>query len=98
MEEAPRCRGDVDLVAHFHHVESIEGLHRAVRLALRRSEGGEVMTSDEVRRPFAHRFDIERYGDMPHPPHVQRWRGAAAEDPIEIASAQARKARMPVIG
>ena len=41
-------------------LQPVERLHRAVRLAMRRAEGGEVMPSDQVRRAFAHRLDVER--------------------------------------
>src|SRR5206468_4015479 len=46
MEEASRRSHYVDLAANLGDIEPVERLHRAVRLALGGSEGGEVMTSD----------------------------------------------------
>ena len=50
MEEAARRRLDMDLLASRGDVEPVERLDRAVRLALRRAEGGEVVAADQHRR------------------------------------------------
>ncbi len=55
------------------------------------------MTSDEVRGGLHHRRDIELLGDVPDAIDVERRRGAAVEDPVEIATADARETRMPVV-
>ena len=56
------------------------------------------MTSDEVRGALAHRVDVERRGDVPDLPALERRRGAAVEDPVEVAAADAGEARVPVVG
>ena len=88
----------MDLLADAAHVERIEGLHRAVGLAMGRAEGREVMPSDQMRGAFLHRVDIERHGDVPNPPRVERRRRAAIEDPIEILPPDTGEARVPVVG
>ena len=79
-------------------LEPVERLDRAVRLAMDRAEGGEVVASDEMRRALGHRLDIERHRDVPDPAALERRRRAAVEDPIEVAPADAREARVPVVG
>ena len=89
VEEAARGRGHVDLFADARDFELVEGLHRAVRLALRRAEGGEVMTSNQMRGAGPHCLDIERDGDVPHAPGVERRRRPAAEDSVQITPPEA---------
>src|SRR5437763_10170769 len=98
MQEAARGSYDVHLVAGLRDIDPVERLHRAVRLALRRAEGGEVMASDEVRRTVAHRFEVERHRNVPDPTRVQSRRGAAAKDSVEIAPPDAGEASVPVVG
>ena len=47
VEEAARRGLDVDLLADAADVEPVERLDRAVRLAMGRAEGGEVVAADE---------------------------------------------------
>ena len=56
------------------------------------------MASDQMRRAFAHRFDVERDGDVPDAAGVERGRRPAVEDAVEIAPADAGEARVPVVG
>ena len=80
------------------YVQPVERLHRAIGLAMDRSECREIVPADEHRRAFLHRFHVEWHGNVPHSPPVERWRGAAIEDPVEIAPADAGEARVPVVG
>ena len=79
-------------------VQPVERLHRAVRLALGRAEGGEVVAPDEMLRALAHRLDVEGQGDVPYAPRVERRRRPAVEDAVEIAPPDAGEARVPVVG
>jgi hypothetical protein len=97
VQEAARRRLDVDFLALAAHLQPVERLHRAVRLALRRAEGGEVVPADEHRRTLLHRFHVEGHRDMPHPPAIQCRRRPSVEDAVEIAPPDAREARVPVI-
>ncbi len=97
VEETAGGGVDMDLVAFTRDLEPVEGLDRAVGLALGRSEGGEVVAPDEVRRALAHCFDIEWNGDVPDAPEVEGRRGASIEDSVEVPAANARKPRMPVV-
>src|SRR5690349_14117943 len=87
----------MNFLAGLRDLQPVERLHRAVRLALRRAEGGEVMTSDEMRRALAHRLDVERDGDIPHAARVECRRSPAAEDAVEIAATDAAEPRVPVV-
>ncbi len=89
VEEAARGGLDVDLLADAPHVQPVERLHRAVRLALDRAEGGEVVPADEHRRTFGHRLDIQRHGDVPHAAAIERRRRAAIEDAVQIVAPDA---------
>src|SRR5690349_14769791 len=71
MQEAARRGSDVDFIADAAHLQPIERLYRAVRLALRRAEGGEVVAADEVRRAFLHRLDVERNGNVPDSTRIE---------------------------
>src|SRR5207245_2807384 len=83
VEEAARGGGHVDLLVGFRYLEPVERLDRAVRLALRRAEGREVMTSNQVRRTVAHRAGVERDCDVPHTAVVERGRRPAVEDAVQ---------------
>src|SRR5690242_1405509 len=97
MKEAPRGRNDVDLLAGAADFQPIERLHGAVRLALRRAERREVVTSDQVRCRFLHRIDVERNSDMPYPAVVQCGRSAAVEHTIEVTPADTGETGVPVV-
>ena len=88
----------MDLLAASLDRQLIERLHRAVRLAVDRAECREVMTSDEMVRASLHRVGVERQRDVPHTPFVERRRGPAIEDPVEVAAPDAGKAGVPVVG
>ena len=74
MEEAACRRCDVNLLADLRDIEPVERLHRTLGLALSRAESREVMTSNELRGPLAHRLQVERDGDVPDPASVERRR------------------------
>src|SRR6185369_16269688 len=97
MKEAPRRRLDANFLPHTRDFQPVERLHWTVRLALRRSESGEVMTSDQVRRALRHRLVVERNGNMPDLADIERRWSAPIEDAIEIPPTDARKARVPVV-
>ena len=98
MEEAPRRGLDMDLLANAPHVQPVERLHRAVRLAMDRAEGGEVVPADEHRRAFGHRLDVQRHGNVPHAAMIERRRRSAIEDAVQIVAPDAGEAGVPVVG
>jgi hypothetical protein len=65
---------------------------------MRRAEGGEVVPPDERLRRALHRLGIERAGDVPRAAALERQRRAAVADAVEVAPADAREARVPVVG
>ena len=54
--------------------------------------------ADEVAGALAHRLEIERRRDMPHPPALERRRRPAVQDAIEIVAAGRRKPRVEIRG
>src|SRR5690606_9697460 len=78
--------------------ELVERLDRALRLAMRRAEGREVVEADQLLRRGVHRLGVERPRDLPRQPLVPRQRRAAVDDAIFIGAPYAREARVPVVG
>ena len=65
-------------------VERVERLYRRLRLAQRIAEGREIVMPDQMAGALAHRLDIERRRDVPHPAAFERRRRPAVEDAVEI--------------
>ena len=88
----------MDFIAEPLDRQQIERLLRAVRLAVDRAEGGEIMLPDQSLRSAVHRLRIQRLGHLPGAIGIQRQRGAAVGDAIEIGAANARKPGVPITG
>src|SRR5438046_1834021 len=100
MKEAARSSLDVDLLAQPCDVQAVERLHGAVRLALRRTERGEVVASDQHRRAFVHRLHLERHGDVPNPSGVifDRQPPAGHVRTVPLGTAKPRSSSSGLIG
>ena len=98
VKEAPRRRRRRGFPRRPAHLESVERLHRAVRLAVGGAEGREVVPSDQMGGALLHRLSVQRHGDMPHPPGIQCRRRPAIKDAVEIPPPDTREARVPVVG
>ena len=79
------------------HVEPVQRLQRAFRLAVGGAEGGEVMPSDQQLCRLVHGFGVERHRDPPRPPRLQRQRCPAVDDAIHIAPTDAAEAGMEIL-
>src|SRR3546814_18543708 len=93
MKEAARRGLDDHFLAVAADRQPVERLHRALRLAMRRSEGGEIMEADQLLRRGVHRIGVERPSDLPRQSLVPRTRRAAVADPIFIGSTAALRVR-----
>ena len=60
MQEGSRMRIADDLLALRHDIETVERLHRRLRLAFDGTEGGEIMLADQRAGAFLHGRPIER--------------------------------------
>src|SRR3546814_8728568 len=98
MKEAARRGLDDHFLAVAADRQPVERLHRALRLAMRRSEGGEIVEADQLLRRGVHRIGVERPRDLPRQSLVPRQRRAAVDDAIFIGAADSREARVPVVG
>ena len=87
VEEAARRGLDVNFLALASDLQPVEGLDRAVGLAMRRAESGEVVASDQHRRAFAHRLDIQRDRDVPHASAFHRRRRPPIHYAVQILAA-----------
>src|SRR4029453_13975664 len=97
MQEAAGGGMDAYFLALLVDVEAVEGLHRAVGLAMDGAKGREVMPPDQMRGAFMHGGKGEPRADPPGPMRIQgQWRPAIG-DPVEVAPANAGEARMPVV-
>ena len=98
MQEAACSGVHANFLALSFDIEPVERLDRAVRLAMDRAEGGEIVASDQRLRRFVHCLVVELLRDQPGAVLVERERSAPIGYAIDIGSAEARKARMPIVG
>ena len=98
MQEAACSGVHANFLALSFDIEPVERLDRAVRLAMDRAEGSEVMQPYQLLRRLVHRPVIEILRHQPGAVLVERERRAPVGDAIDVGSADARKARMPVVG
>jgi hypothetical protein len=96
MQERARGEGQVNLFADAGDGGVIQRLHRRLGLTLEVAEGGEVVMADQHLGGGVHGLDIQRLFHMPDQAAVQRRRGRAVEDAIEVAALGRRKPRVPV--
>src|SRR5690606_35219160 len=89
MEERPRRCEYADPLAVPGHVEPVERTQWAVGLTMRRTEGGEIMPPDQMRRTLGHRGDVERGWNAPRQPLFDGQRRAARADAIFIMAGTA---------
>ncbi len=80
-----------DLAAFAADGETVEGLHRRLRLALGRAEGGEVVLADERLGGGMHRLGVEGRRHPPDAAGVQRRAGAAVGDAGRGSGASRRR-------
>src|SRR5690606_17234800 len=97
VQEGARGGADLDLLAKARDLQLVEGLHRAFRLALDRTEGGEVVPAYEPLRGLVHGLGVEPSRHMPHLAAIQRRRRAAVEDAVEIMPRLGREARIEIL-
>src|SRR3546814_6197031 len=65
VEEAARGGFDDHFLAVAADGQLIQSLHRALRLAMRRAEGREIVEADQLLRRGVHRVGVERPRDLP---------------------------------
>jgi hypothetical protein len=97
VQERARLCVYLDNIAAAHHIHPVERFDRALGLAMRRAEGGEIVQPHEPLRRFMHGVSIKRHRHLPGLAHLQRQRRPPVDDAVHIAPADARKARMPVL-
>ena len=98
MQKRAGARFDVDFVADPAQIERVERLERRLRLAQRIAKGREIVMADQMSGALAHRLDIERRRDLPHPAALQRRRRSPVQDPVEIDAAGRREPRVEIVG
>src|SRR3546814_14832147 len=96
MEEAARGGFDDHFLAVTADGQLIQRLHRALRLAMRRAEGREIVEADQLLRRGVHRVGVERPRDLPRQTLVPCERRSAVDDAIFISASDAGEARVPV--
>ncbi len=79
------------------HPQFIERFYRAVRLTDRGAERGEIMPPDQEIRPRLHRARIKRVFDVPGQPAIMGERGAARNQPKQVAPFDRRKPRVKIV-
>lgn len=98
MKEALRRRAYLDEIAIARHIQPVERAHGAVRLAMDRAEGGEIMPADEHLGGFMHALMVEVLRHPPCPLVLQRQPGLAANDAVEIVPTKGGKAGVEILG
>src|SRR3546814_6315511 len=83
MEERARFRPHDDFLAMAADLQPIQRFYRAFRLALHRTEGGEVMVADKPLGGLVHRLAIKADLHPPCKPRVDRQRRPAIDDRSE---------------
>jgi len=97
MEETARFRRHDHMVRFTSHGEVPQRLHRAGGLALRRTERGEIVPSDQHLRRFVHGIRVKLVRDAPGPSCLQHQRRAAIGNDILVRPPETREPRVPVL-
>ncbi len=83
-------------VGGFFEPQFIEGLHRAVGLALHRAEGGEIVLADQPVGAGLHRRGVEPVRHPPGPAAIVHQRRAARHQPEQVAPFHRREPRVEI--
>ena len=98
MQERARPDLAADLVADARHLEPVERPHGGLGLALRVAKGREIMAANQHLRRLAHRRRVELSLDPPNATAIERRRGAAIEDAVDIEPVDCVPARVKIFG
>ena len=98
MQEAAGLRHDFDDVVLAGDVQAVQGADGRFGLTGRRSERGEIVTTEQALCGRVHGGGIQWVGDVPDLAGHQRRTAAAVEDAEAIGAADGGEAGAPVVG
>ena len=97
VQKGARPRFDVDLLARAPQPERVEGAHRRVCLTQGIAKRREIVVPQEMPRPLAHCFEIERRSDVPDPAALDCRRRPPIQNAVEINTAGRREPRIEAL-